>query len=118
MEIKMRSSSMILLSALLAVFLVFVASTRNEAAATAPPEAVAATPVAVPEIPPIRAVSSPSCSTDGCPTACAPKELLVSAICIGVTGAKFSDAIQVADGVMTASCGSRSNSIVVLCARQ
>jgi hypothetical protein len=115
MEVEMRSSTMILLSAVVGVLLVLVASTRNEAAPTAIPEpAIAA--AAAPPINPIRALTSPSCSSDGCPLSCSPKESLVSAICVGVTGAKFSDAIRVDDGVMTATCSSSTNSIVVLCA--
>lgn len=111
----MRSSAMILLSAVVAVALLLVGSGRNDAV-TVIDTANAATPAA--PVSPIRAITSQSCSSDGCPTSCNADEALVSAICVGVTGAKFSDAIRVADGVLTATCGSNTSNIVVLCARK
>lgn len=65
----------------------------------------------------IRTVTSNSCSANGCPSACAAGETLVSALCIGNGTARFSDTIAVTGGVMTAKCGPTSNSIVVSCAR-
>jgi len=83
----------------------------EQASAAAP-----ATPVAPPN--PFRTVLSSSCTADGCPTSCATDEALVSAICIGPTSAKFSDALTVADGQMTARCGPTSTNIVVSCVRK
>jgi hypothetical protein len=116
MEVKMRSSTMILMSAVAGVALLLVVSNRDNAGLTTAAQAApAAAPVAVS---PIRALTSASCASDGCPTTCNAEEALVSAICVGVTGAKFSEAIKVADGVMTATCGSSASSIVVVCARK
>lgn len=112
----MRSSAMILLSAVVAVALLLVGSGRNDAV-TVIDTANAATPAAAP-VNPIRAITSQSCSSDGCPTSCSADEALISAICVGVTGAKFSDAIRVAGGVLTATCASNTSNIVVLCARK
>lgn len=111
----MRSSAMIFLSSVLTVMLLLVGSGRNDTIQVFD-TAVAATPVA--PISPIRAITSQSCSSNGCPTSCDANEALVSAICVGVTGAKFSDTIRVEDGVLTATCGSNTNNIVVLCARK
>lgn len=111
----MRSSAMLLLSSVVAVMLLLVGSGRNDTIVVFD-AAVAATPVA--PVSPIRAISSQSCSSNGCPTSCDANETLVSAICVGVTGAKFSDTIRVEDGVLTATCASNTNNIVVLCARK
>ncbi|WP_415914712.1 hypothetical protein [Rhodopseudomonas palustris] len=108
---------MILLSAAVAVVLFLAAGGRNEAAQGDRTEA-ALTPASPVVVSPIRAITSESCASDGCPAACDSNEALVSAICVGVTGAKFSEAIRVEDGVMTATCGSSANNIVVLCARK
>jgi hypothetical protein len=107
---------MILLSAVAGVALLLVAANRDDAGLTSAAQAATTpTPVAVS---PIRALTSASCASDGCPTTCTSEEALISAICVGVTGAKFSEAIKVADGVMTATCNSSSDSIVVVCARK
>ena len=111
----MRSSTMILLSSIVAVFLMLVVTGQQNGMHVID-TAVAATPVA--PVSPIRAVTSQSCSSDSCPTRCEADEALVSAICIGVTGAKFSDTIRVDNGVLTATCGSNTSNIVVLCARK
>ncbi len=111
----MRSSTMILLSSIVAVFLMLVVTGQQNGVHVID-TAVAATPVA--PVSPIRAVTSQSCSSDSCPTRCDADEALVSAICIGVTGAKFSDTIRVDNGVLTATCGSNTSNIVVLCARK
>jgi len=42
----------------------------------------------------------------------------VSAICIGATSAKFSDNLQLSNGIMTARCGSSSTSTIATCARK
>ncbi|WP_331170848.1 hypothetical protein [Rhodopseudomonas sp.] len=108
---------MILLSAAVAVVLFLAAGGRNEAAQGDRLDS-ALTPASPVAVSPIRAITSESCAADGCPATCGANEALVSAICVGVTGAKFSEAIRVEDGVMTATCGSSSNNIVVLCARK
>lgn len=115
----MRSSTMILLSAAVAVVLFLAAGGRNEAAQGDRTE-TSLTPAPAPAVvvSPIRAITSESCASDGCPATCGSNEALVSAICVGVTGAKFSEAIRVEEGVMTATCGSSANNIVVLCARK
>jgi hypothetical protein len=117
MEVEMRSSTMIFLSAVIGVMLLLVATTRNEAAQSDRVDA-GVTSTSIAPVSPIRALTSSSCSSDGCPLTCSANEALASAICVGVTGAKFSDAIHVADGVMTASCGPSSSNLVVLCARK
>lgn len=66
----------------------------------------------------IRTVTSTSCGSNGCPTACDPGETLVSALCVGTASARFSDTITVERGVLTARCGPTSASIVLSCARQ
>ncbi|MBB5045917.1 hypothetical protein HNR60_000652 [Rhodopseudomonas rhenobacensis] len=113
----MRSSTMILLSAAVAVVLFLAAGGRNEAAQGDRTE-TSLTPAPAVVVSPIRAITSESCASDGCPATCGSNEALVSAICVGVTGAKFSEAIRVEEGVMTATCGSSANNIVVLCARK
>jgi hypothetical protein len=66
----------------------------------------------------IRTLTSSSCAADSCPTACEANETLVSALCVGNGTARFSDAIGVTGGVMTARCGPSTTRIVVSCARQ
>jgi hypothetical protein len=66
----------------------------------------------------IRTVTSTSCTSNGCPTACDSGEILVSALCVGNASARFSDTISVEGGVLTARCGPTSTSIVLSCARQ
>ncbi|MBB5049444.1 hypothetical protein HNR60_004222 [Rhodopseudomonas rhenobacensis] len=66
----------------------------------------------------IRTLTSSTCSADGCPVSCDADETLVSAICIGATSAKFSDNLQLSNGIMTARCGSSSTSTIATCARK
>ncbi|RJF76667.1 hypothetical protein [Rhodopseudomonas palustris] len=66
----------------------------------------------------IRTVTSTTCSSNGCPTACDSGETLVSALCVGSSSARFSDSIAVERGVLTARCGPTAASIVLSCARQ
>ena len=114
----MRSSSMILLCSVALVAALMVNERSGTHAVLIEP-AVAATPVAAPPPPPaFRTVTSSSCSANGCPTTCEAEEALISAICIGSTGAKFSESLVVENGQITASCGPSSTSIVVSCARK
>jgi hypothetical protein len=64
----------------------------------------------------LRTVTSMSCSADGCPSTCGPTESLVSAVCIGATSARFSDSLQVENGILTAKCGASFGSILLTCA--
>jgi hypothetical protein len=82
----------------------------DEQVATAP--ARAAVPVSA-----IRTVTSTSCSTNGCPTACEAGETFMSALCVGAGSASFAKNLQFDNGVMTASCSPNAGSIVVACAR-
>jgi len=66
----------------------------------------------------IRTVTSESCSSNGCPTSCAPDETLLSAICVGTTSAKFSDNLQIENGVLTARCGPSTARTIATCARK
>ena len=115
----MRSSSMILLGSVALVAALAVSERVGTRAVLIEP-AVAATPVAPAPPPPpaFRTVTSSSCSADGCPTTCETDEALISAICVGTTGAKFSESLLVENGQITASCGPSSTAIVVSCARK
>ncbi|WP_420132773.1 hypothetical protein [Rhodopseudomonas sp.] len=114
----MRSSSMILLCSV-ALVAALAVNERSGTRAVLIEPAVAATPVAAPPPPPaFRTVTSSSCSANGCPTTCEADEALISAICVGSTGAKFSESLVVENGQITASCGPSSTSIVVSCARK
>lgn len=64
---------------------------------------------------PIREIVSTSCAKDGCRVACEPNETLVSAFCIGRTGARLTDTLIVDKGVLRAQCPSNVSSIVVTC---
>jgi hypothetical protein len=66
----------------------------------------------------VRTVTSTSCSTDGCPTACTAEEALLSAVCVGTGGARFSDRLDYSNGTLTAQCGASSTSIVLTCIRK
>jgi hypothetical protein len=66
----------------------------------------------------VRTVSSESCASDGCPTSCKADEALVSALCVGASGAKLSDNMQITGGVLTARCGPTSSSLILTCARK
>lgn len=113
----MRSSTMILLGSVALVAALAIGERAGPRAALIEP-AVAATPVAPPPPPAFRTVTSSSCSANGCPTTCEADEALISAICIGSTGAKFSESLVVENGQITASCGPSSTAIVVSCARK
>jgi hypothetical protein len=114
----MRSSSILLLCSVALVAALAVSERVGTRAVLIEP-AVAATPVAAPPPPPaFRTVTSSSCSANGCPTTCEADEALISAICVGSTGAKFSESLLVENGQITASCGPSSTSIVVSCARK
>jgi len=113
----MRSSSMIFLGAIALVAGLSVVNTVGVPHATLIESAVAAPPVA-PPVSAFRTVTSSSCSSNGCPTACEADEALISAICIGPSSAKFSDNLTLENGQMTASCGPSSSTIVVSCVRK
>jgi hypothetical protein len=66
----------------------------------------------------VRTVTSTSCSSDGCPTACTADEALLSAVCVGTGGARFSEKMDFANGILTAQCGASSTSIVLTCIRK
>lgn len=63
----------------------------------------------------IRTIGSTTCAKDGCPVACQPDETLVSAFCIGATGARLSDTLILDKGVLRAQCASSYRSITVTC---
>ncbi|MBB1089903.1 hypothetical protein [Rhodopseudomonas pseudopalustris] len=113
----MRSSTMILLGSVALVAAFAVSDRVGGPRGVLIEPAVAATPVA-PPVSAFRTVTSSSCSANGCPTTCEADEALISAICIGSSGAKFSDNLLVENGQITASCGPSSTAIVVSCARK
>jgi hypothetical protein len=113
----MRSSTLIGLCAIVVIAVVAFANrsdapTGDQVDAAAPANASAA-PVGV-----VRTTTSTTCAADGCPTACASDETFVSALCVGATTASFSSNLQVENGVLKATCGPSSASIVVACARK
>jgi hypothetical protein len=114
----MRSSTMILLGSVALVAALAISDRVGGPHGVLIEPAIAATPVAPPPPPAFRTVTSSSCSANGCPTTCEADEALISAICIGSTGAKFSDNLVVENGQITASCGPSSTAIVVSCARK
>jgi hypothetical protein len=63
-------------------------------------------------------VTTSTCASNGCPTSCQADEALVSALCVGASGVKFSDNMQIAAGVLTARCGPTSSSLILTCARK
>jgi hypothetical protein len=102
-----------------AVVIAAVALTNRDQAPTddqvaTAPAAVAAAPVPVSVL---RTVTSTSCASNGCPTACDSGETFMSALCVGTGSASFAKNLQVDGGVITASCGPNAGSIVVACAR-
>lgn len=114
----MRSSTMILLGSVALVAALAVSDRIGGPRGVLIEPAVAATPVAPPPPPAFRTVTSSTCSSNGCPTACEADEALISAICVGSKGAKFSESLLVENGQITASCGPSSTAIVVSCARK
>lgn len=64
---------------------------------------------------PIRTIVSTSCAKDGCPVSCEPGETLVTAFCVGRTGARLTDNLGIDKGVLRARCASSFGSIVVNC---
>lgn len=112
----MRSSSMIFLGAIALVAVLSVAQRTGTLPGILIDQAQAAAPAPAPIA--FRTVTSSSCSSNGCPTACEADEALVSAICIGPSSAKFSDNLQFDNGQMTASCGPSTSTIVVSCVRK
>ena len=112
----MRSSTLVVLCAAAIVAVLAVANHNGGSQAGLIEPAAAATPVAPPST--FRTVTSATCSADGCPTACSSDEVLVSAICIGPTSAKFSDTLTMESGQITATCGPTSTNIVVSCIRK
>jgi hypothetical protein len=63
----------------------------------------------------IRTIVSTTCARDGCPLACEPNETLVTAFCIGRTGARLTDNLVVDNGLLRAKCAPSVNNIVVNC---
>ena len=113
----MRSSSMIFLGALALVAALSVVNKVGVPHGVLIEPAVAATPAA-PPVSAFRTMTSSTCTSNGCPTACNEDEALISAICIGPSSAKFSDNLTMVNGQMTAGCGPSSTTIVVSCARK
>jgi hypothetical protein len=66
----------------------------------------------------VRSVTSATCASNGCPTSCQADEALVSALCVSASGVRFSDSMQLANGVLTAKCGPTSSSLILTCARK
>jgi hypothetical protein len=66
----------------------------------------------------VRSVTSETCASNGCPTSCQADEALVSALCVGASGVRVSDNMQLAGGVLTARCGPTSSSLILTCARK
>jgi hypothetical protein len=66
----------------------------------------------------VRSVTATSCGADNCPLSCSADEALVSALCVGATGVRVSDNMQLDKGVLTARCGSTSTSLILTCAKK
>jgi hypothetical protein len=67
----------------------------------------------------VRSATATACSSNGCPLSCSADEALVSALCVGTTGVRLSDSMQIdKDGVLTARCGSTSTSLILTCAKK
>jgi hypothetical protein len=67
----------------------------------------------------VRSVTATSCASNGCPLTCRADEAFVSALCVGATGVRVSDNMQLdSSGALTARCGSTSTSLILTCAKK
>ena len=67
----------------------------------------------------LRTATSTSCASNGCPLTCSADEVLVSGLCVGATGVRLSDNMQLdREGALTVRCGSTSTSLILSCAKK
>ncbi len=68
-------------------------------------------------ISPVKALTSASCASDGCPVSCEAGDTLLSAVCVSGTKGRFADTLRVDKGTLTATCATTASNILVYCGR-
>ncbi|MBI5132357.1 MAG: hypothetical protein HZA66_23195 [Rhodopseudomonas palustris] len=108
--------STLVVACIVAAVIVFAAkSSRHDDGASS--DATERSAVALAPISPVKALTSASCASDGCPVSCESGDTLLSAICVSGSKGRFADTMRVENGALTATCSNKAGSILVYCGR-